>query len=199
MQLHKEKFYIVLVKEGQQAASLERGEEIGHVCVFIHACERLLEGKALWQGVGACACARVLSGWRREWPKVNKSEGNSVREPARSLKYQPFCMCTCEYLDACAWVLFQVVCLSLQHILTQQAGMREREELRRAIEQSDRLLSKVRELEEQNTQLNKEKNEVATKYRAVSLLLCLFASQSLVLIFPLYKKPFLFCFTNLIL
>lgn len=49
--------------------------------------------------------------------------------------------------------------------------MREREELRRAIEQSDRLLSRVQELEEQNTQLNREKNEVATKYRAVSLLL----------------------------
>lgn len=81
--------------------------------------------------------------------------------------------------------------------------MREREELRRAIEQSDRLLSKVRELEEQNTQLNKEKNEVATKYRAVSLLLCSAASLSLPPrlfshFFPL-KKSFLFCFTNLIL
>lgn len=84
-------------------------------------------------------------------------------------------------------------------------GMREREELRRAIEQSDRLLSKVRELEEQNTQLNKEKNEVATKYRAVSLLLCSAASPSLLLflsfIFPFKKKKkkFLFCSTYLIL
>ena len=60
--------------------------------------------------------------------------------------------------------------------------MREREELRRAIEQSDRLLSRVRELEEQNSQLNKEKNEVATKYRAVSLLLCSAASLSLLLL-----------------
>lgn len=75
------------------------------------------------------------------------------------------------------YVPFQIGSLSLQlHIHTQQAGMREREELRRAIEQSDRLLSRVHELEEQNTQLNKEKNEVATKYRAVSLLLCSAAS-----------------------
>lgn len=43
--------------------------------------------------------------------------------------------------------------------------MREREEL-------SRLLAKVRELEQQNSQLNREKNEVATKYQAVSLLLC---------------------------
>lgn len=87
-------------------------------------------------------------------------------------------------------MLFQVGSLSLQqNVHTQQAGMREREELRRAIEQSDRLLSKVRELEEQNAQLNKEKNEVATKYRAVSLLLCtaasLFASSSPFSFFPL--------------
>ncbi len=79
--------------------------------------------------------------------------------------------------------------------------MREREELRRAIEQSDRLLSKVRELEEQNVQLNKEKNEAATKYRAVSLLLCCISlclpvSRSS---FPPFKKSLLFCFTNLIL
>lgn len=46
--------------------------------------------------------------------------------------------------------------------------MREREELRRAVEQSEQLLSRVRLLEEQNSQLNQEKNEVATKYRAVS-------------------------------
>lgn len=59
--------------------------------------------------------------------------------------------------------------------------MRKREELRRAIEQSDRLLCKVQELEEQNAQLSKEKDEVAGKYRAVSLLL------------P--SKSFLFCFT----
>lgn len=47
--------------------------------------------------------------------------------------------------------------------------MRDREELRRAVEQSEQLLSRVRQLEEQNSQLNQEKNEVATKYRAVSL------------------------------
>ena len=98
-------------------------------------------------------------------------------------------MCVCEFLHVCE-LIFQVGSLSLQqHIHTQETGMREREELRRAIEQSDRLLSKVRELEEQNTQLNKEKNEVATKYRAVSLLLCSAASPSLLLllsfIFPL--------------
>ena len=59
--------------------------------------------------------------------------------------------------------------------------MREREELRRAIEQSERLLSKVRELEEQNTELDKERNEVATRYRAVSLLHCISLSPSLFL------------------
>lgn len=47
--------------------------------------------------------------------------------------------------------------------------MRDREELRRAVEQSEQLLSRVRQLEEQNSQLHQEKNEVATKYRAVSL------------------------------
>lgn len=46
--------------------------------------------------------------------------------------------------------------------------MREREELRIAVEQSEQLLSRVQQLEEQNSQLNQEKNEVATKYRAVS-------------------------------
>lgn len=79
--------------------------------------------------------------------------------------------------------MLQLGSLSLQqHIHAQPAGMREREELRRAIEQSDRLLSKVRELEEQNSQLSKEKNEVATKYRAVSLLLCSAAALSLLLL-----------------
>lgn len=70
----------------------------------------------------------------------------------------------------------------MQPVHTEEAGMREREELRRAIEQSDQLLSKVRELEEQNTQLNKEKNEVATKYRAVSL--CCFSLYASTLFFP---------------
>lgn len=76
--------------------------------------------------------------------------------------------------------------------------MREREELRRAIEQSDRLLSKVRELEEQNTQLNREKNEVAMKYQAVSVLLCsalLHPLLTLILFsrfFPLKKSIFSF-------
>ena len=74
----------------------------------------------------------------------------------------------------CVCVLLQVGSLSLQQCTqaqtqTQEAGMREREELRRAIEQSDRLLARVQELEEQNTQLGKDKNELATKYRAVSL------------------------------
>lgn len=68
--------------------------------------------------------------------------------------------------------------------------MREREELRRAIEQSDRLLSRVRQLEEQNTQLNEEKNEVATKYRAVSLLLCSAASLPLLLLLSPHFSPF---------
>lgn len=77
----------------------------------------------------------------------------------------------------------QVSATAAAHSYT--AGMREREELRRALEQSDRLLSKVRELEEQNTQLHKDKNEVATKYRAVSSALSLFASP--VSFFPFAK------------
>lgn len=47
--------------------------------------------------------------------------------------------------------------------------MRELEELKRAIEQSDRLLSRVRELEQQSGQINEEKNELLAKYQAVSL------------------------------
>lgn len=69
-------------------------------------------------------------------------------------------------------VLFQIGSLSVQqHIHSQQAEMRDREELRRAIDQSERLFSKVCELEEQITQLNTEKNKMAAKYQAVSLLL----------------------------
>lgn len=106
----------------------------------------------------------------------------SVRETASQAEILGF-LCVC--------VLFQIGSLWLQQqIHTRQAGMREREELRRAIEQSERLLSKVRQLEEQNTQINKEKNEVATKYQAVSLLLCSaaslpFVSPSLSSVFPL--------------
>lgn len=84
-------------------------------------------------------------------------------------------MYVCEVLRVCVSErTIQVGSLSFAaaHSHTQETGMREREELRRALEQSDRLLSKVRELEEQNTQLDKEKNEVATKYRAVSPLPC---------------------------
>ena len=47
--------------------------------------------------------------------------------------------------------------------------MREREELKRAIEQTDRLLSRVRELEEENSRLGREKNEALAKKRSVSL------------------------------
>lgn len=46
--------------------------------------------------------------------------------------------------------------------------MREREELKKAIEQSDRLLSRVRQLEEENAGLSKEKNDTFVKMRAVS-------------------------------
>lgn len=70
--------------------------------------------------------------------------------------------------------------------------MREREELRKALEQSDRLLTKVRELEELNTQLNKEKNEAASKYRAVSLLHLSLCFSFSFLIFPPFKIPLLF-------
>lgn len=48
--------------------------------------------------------------------------------------------------------------------------MREREELKKAIEQSDRLLSRVRQLEEENAGLSKEKNDTFLKMRAVSQL-----------------------------
>lgn len=49
-----------------------------------------------------------------------------------------------------------------------QAEMREREELKKAIEQSDRLLTRVRQLEEENAGLSKEKNDTDIKMRAVS-------------------------------
>lgn len=75
--------------------------------------------------------------------------------------------------------------------------MREREELRKAIEQSDRLLSKVRELEQQNTQLNKEKNEVVTKYQAVSVPLCSAASTLLLTHFLFSFFPFKKLFSRL--
>ncbi|TNN50615.1 hypothetical protein EYF80_039189 [Liparis tanakae] len=91
---------------------------------------------------------KLHEGCHRDWTlRAIMYRGTALREPAafRSLPLQ-------------------------QHIHTQQAGMREREELRRALEQSDRLLSKVRELEEQNTQLHEDKNEVATKYRAHNVL-----------------------------
>ncbi|KAG9267757.1 myosin-16-like [Astyanax mexicanus] len=50
------------------------------------------------------------------------------------------------------------------------AGMREREELKKAIEQTDRLMSRVRQLEGENAELCKEKNEAFVRMRAVSLL-----------------------------
>lgn len=49
-----------------------------------------------------------------------------------------------------------------------QAEMREREELKKAIEQSDKLLTRVRQLEEENAGLSKEKNDTFIKIRAVS-------------------------------
>ena len=48
--------------------------------------------------------------------------------------------------------------------------MREREELKKAIEQTDRLLSRVRQLEGENAELCKEKNEAFVRMRAVRLL-----------------------------
>lgn len=154
-----------------------------HLCVLVHA----HEGKALWQGAGVCLS--VCQEWKDErgsagQTPVRRREQKwvSVRERASQAEISGF-LCVC--------VLFQIGSLWLQQqIHTRQAGMREREELRRAIEQSERLLSKVRQLEEQNTQINKEKNEVATKYQAVSLLLCSaaslpFVSPSLFSVFPL--------------
>lgn len=47
--------------------------------------------------------------------------------------------------------------------------MREREELKQAKEQSELLLSRIHELEEENNQLNKENNEVVAKCQVVSL------------------------------
>lgn len=49
-----------------------------------------------------------------------------------------------------------------------QSGMREREELKKAVEQTDRLLSRVCELEQENAGLYKEKKEVFVRYQAVS-------------------------------
>lgn len=49
-----------------------------------------------------------------------------------------------------------------------QAEMREREELKKAIEQSDKLLTRVRQLEEENAGLSKENNDTFIKIRAVS-------------------------------
>lgn len=50
-----------------------------------------------------------------------------------------------------------------------QAGMRDREELKKAIEQTDRLLSRVRQLEGENSELCREKHDVFLQMRAVSL------------------------------
>lgn len=178
-------FATVLLKQDKASRRplCREGRKGGHMCVYSYM---PVSFRALWQSVGVCACQKymeergesVVQTDRHKWTKVRNSGW-----PAQ-LKYQAFCMCMCEYLDVCVCVwVFQTGSLSLQQdIHTQQAGMREREELRRAIEQSDRLLSRVRELEEQNSQLNKEKNEVATKYRAVSLLLCSAASLSLLLL-----------------
>ncbi|KAI7790675.1 putative myosin heavy chain [Triplophysa rosa] len=47
-----------------------------------------------------------------------------------------------------------------------EAGMREREELKKAIEQMDRLLSRVRQLEGENSELCREKNDVFIRMRA---------------------------------
>lgn len=74
------------------------------------------------------------------------------------------CVNSCMALGAVASQSF----LSLLHAHTDGEEMREREELKQAKEQSELLLSRVHELEEQNNQLNKEKNEVVTKCQAVS-------------------------------
>ncbi|ROK76659.1 hypothetical protein DPX16_4664 [Anabarilius grahami] len=47
-----------------------------------------------------------------------------------------------------------------------QAEMRDRDELKKAIEQTDRLLSRVRQLEGENSELCKEKHEVFVRMRA---------------------------------
>lgn len=48
-----------------------------------------------------------------------------------------------------------------------EAGMREREELKKAIEQTDRLLSRVRQLEGENSELCREKNDIFIRMLAV--------------------------------
>ncbi|KAJ8413744.1 hypothetical protein AAFF_G00082510 [Aldrovandia affinis] len=60
-----------------------------------------------------------------------------------------------------------------------QSGMRESEELKRAIEHTDRLLSRVHELEEENAGLCKEKNEVFVRLQASAAVLLLEVFQSL--------------------
>lgn len=171
--------------------SAERGRKVG-TCVCIHTCLSLLElsDRECWR-----VCLSEVHG--RERGECSADRQTEVKKSERLAGQHSWnirlsvCACvsiwTCVFV--CVWV-FQTGSLSLeQDIHTQQAGMREREELRRAIEQSDRLLSRVRELEEQNSQLNKEKNEVATKYRAVSLLLCSVASLSLLQL--LFSRIFL--------
>ena len=69
--------------------------------------------------------------------------------------------------------------------------MREREELKKAIEQTDRLLSRVRQLEGENAELCKEKNEAFVRMRAVSSL-GLF--QRNVLLFGVYPLAARLCF-----
>lgn len=164
-----------------------------HVRLFIYACGCLAEDKAHQQRQSGYMCVRCW--WRRErkergyssnsrqWSEVSATQSDrqtdSHSQPSWNIRLSPS-VYVCEVLHVCVWVYTpgRVSVVAAAHSHTQETGMREREELRRAIEQSDRLLSKVRELEEQNTQLNKEKNEVATKYRAVSLLLCSDASPS---------------------
>lgn len=53
---------------------------------------------------------------------------------------------------------------------TEEDEMREKEELKRVLEQNEQLLFRIRELEKQNIKIHEEKNDVVTKYQAVSLL-----------------------------
>lgn len=64
--------------------------------------------------------------------------------------------------------------MSLLLAHTEEEEMREKEELKRAVEQNEQLLFTICELEEKNLKITKEKNDLVTKYKAVSLFIFAF-------------------------
>nr|XP_017213980.1 putative uncharacterized protein MYH16 [Danio rerio] len=56
----------------------------------------------------------------------------------------------------------------LAHVHPLQTEMKDRDELKKAMEQSERLQSRVQQLEEENTELSRQKHEAFVRMRAVS-------------------------------